>query len=226
MAPKIFGWQHILYLAICITVGVLSIVFIKLKVKNDKHIDYIIKCVGVVLLCLVGWNRILHAMHYGAVWIIPNTFCGLTSVLFGLAAIFFKRGNITLHFLIYMSLWGCTLAIVYPNFIGQADSIFYPLTISGLLHHTVSLYLAILMIVTGYFKPTIRKFYAFPIGMAFYMAFGVFLMDCFGFEEAMNIHQPLVDGTIFTWYFVGFLICVATAGVLVLLEYIQKKRQG
>jgi hypothetical protein len=224
MAPKVFGWQHIVYLLFFIALGVGSIVFIKLKVKDEKKLSYIIKGVGAVLFCLVAWNRILHAMHYGLVWLIPNTFCGLTSVLFGLAAIFLKKDNISFHFFIYMSLWGCTMAVVYPSFIGQSDSFLYPLTISGLLHHTVSLYLAILMIVTGYFKPTIHKFYAFPIGMAFYMSFGVFLMDCFGYEKAMNINEPLVDGTIFTWYFVGFLICIVTAAILFVLDYIKKKK--
>jgi hypothetical protein len=151
--------------------------------------------------------------------VIPNTFCGLTSLLFALAAIFFKRGNITFHYLVYMSIWGCTLTMFYPDFIGQADSIFYPLTISGLLHHSVSLYLSVLMIVTGFFKPTIHKFYIFPIGLAFYMSYGVFLQDCLGLQ-AMYINEPLIEGTIFTWYFVGFLICLITVAILLTYEYL------
>lgn len=221
--PQIFGWQHIVYLLVCIVIGAASIVFIKLKVKSDKQIDYIIKGVGVVLLALLVWNRIELAVHNGILGIIPNTFCGLTSFLFALAAIFFKRDNITFHCLVYISIWGCTLTMIYPDFIGQAESIFYPMTISGLLHHSVSLYLSILMIVTGFFKPTIRKFYAFPIGLSFYMTYGVFLMDCIGLEEAMYINETLIEGTIFTWYFVGFLIFVITAAVLVVYEYIKKR---
>jgi hypothetical protein len=222
--PEIFGWQHIVYLLIFIILGVSTTVLIKLKVKSEQTLSYIIKGVGVVLLGLLVWNRILLGMHNGWLGVIPNTFCGLTSLLFALAAIFFKKGNVTFHFLIYMSIWGCTLTMIYPDFIGQADSIFYPLTISGLLHHSVSLYLSILMIVTGYFKPTIRKFYAYPIGLSFYMSYGLFLMDCIGLEEAMYIHEPLIEGTIFTWYFVGFLICVVTAAILIAYEYILKKK--
>jgi hypothetical protein len=220
--PEIFGWQHIVYLLVCIIVSVGTIILIKWKVKEEKYIDYIIKGVGVLLLGLLVWNRIELAVHNGILGIIPNTFCGLTSLLFALAAIFFKRGNITFHFLVYMSIWGCTLTMIYPDFIGQAESIFYPLTISGLLHHSVSLYLSILMIVTGFFHPTIRKFYIFPIGLSFYMSYGVFLMDCIGLEEAMYIGEPLIEGTIFTWYFVGFLICIITAAVLLAYEYFQK----
>jgi predicted benzoate:H+ symporter BenE len=116
--------------------------------------------------------------------------------------------------------------MIYPDFIGQAQSIFYPLTISGLLHHSVSLYLSVLMIVTGFFQPTIRKFYIFPLGMSFYMTYGVFLMDCVGLEEAMYIHEPLIEGTIFTWYFVGFLICVITAVLLLMWEFIKTRKMN
>jgi predicted benzoate:H+ symporter BenE len=92
-----------------------------------------------------------------------------------------------------------------------------------MLHHSVSWYLAVLMIMTGFFKPTIHKFYAFPVGLAFYMSYGVFLMDCIGLESAMYIHEPLIAGTIFTWYFVGFLIGVATAAVLIVYDYVGKR---
>jgi hypothetical protein len=221
--PQIFGWQHIVYLLVCILVGAGTIVLIKLKVKEEKHIDYIVKGVGGVLLCLLVWNRILLAVHNGILGIIPNTFCGLTSLLFALAAIFLKRGNIAYHCLVYISIWGCLLTMIYPDFIGQAESIFYPLTISGLLHHSVSLYLSILMIVTGFFKPTLRKFYAFPIGLSLYMTYGVFLEDCVGLEEAMYINEPLIEGTIFTWYFVGVLMMIITIAILATYEYIQKK---
>jgi hypothetical protein len=220
--PKIFGWQHMVYLAIFIALSVGSLVLIKLKVKSEKTIDLIVKGVGVLLLGLILWNRILLAIKNGPLGIIPNTFCGLTRLLFALAAIFFKRDNLTFHFLVYMSIWGCTLTMIYPDFIGQADSIFYPLTISGLMHHSVSLYLSVLMIATGFFKPTIYKFHIFPIGLAFYMAYGVFLQDCLGLH-AMYISEPLIDGTIFTWYFVGLLICVITATILAVYDVLKKK---
>jgi hypothetical protein len=55
------------------------------------------------------------------------------------------------------------------------------------------------------------------------MTYGVFLMDCIGLEEAMYINETLIEGTIFTWYFVGFLIFVITAAVLVVYEYIKKR---
>jgi hypothetical protein len=220
--PEVFGWQHIVYLAIFLAVSVASIVIIKKTVKDDNKLNLVIKCVALVLLGLILWNRSLIAMRDGAIRFIPNTFCGLTSLLFAICALTLKRDNLVFHFLIYMSIWGCTLTMVYPDFIGQAESIFYPLTISGLLHHSVSLYLSVLMIATGYFKPTIYKFHIFPIGLAFYMSYGVFLQDCLGIP-AMYISEPLIEGTIFTWYFVGLLICIITATILAIYEIILKK---
>jgi hypothetical protein len=55
------------------------------------------------------------------------------------------------------------------------------------------------------------------------MTYGVFLEDCVGLEEAMYINEPLIEGTIFTWYFVGALMMIITIAILATYEYIQKK---
>lgn len=226
--PQIFGWEHFVYLAVFIIISAVSLVAIKLKVKNERTLGYIIKGVGGLLLALVVWNRFTIVLKYDEPdWLslIPNSFCGLCSFTFGISALAFKKDNPVFHCLVYLALWGCTLTMVYPDFIGQAESVFYPPTISGLLHHSVSLYLAVLMILTGWFRPSIRKFYCFPIGLAFFMTYGIFLIDCIGIESAMYIGEPLISDTIFTWYFVGFLIMLITAAVLVAVELIKRKRE-
>ncbi|MBD5632260.1 MAG: hypothetical protein HDP34_03410 [Clostridia bacterium] len=217
MPPKVFGWQHLVYLAIFIAVSAGAIVAIKLKVKSEKTLDIIIKSLGGALLVLLVWNRIAICIHKNNwLMLLPDSFCGVSSLCMGICAIFCKRDALPFHYLVYIAVFGGAANDLFPYYLGQADYFMYPATISGMLHHSLSLDIGLIMLLTGYFKPCLKKLYAFPLGVCFTMVFGIFLVDALKFETAMYIYSPLVGPL--TWYMVFPAVTAALYGALFLYE--------
>ncbi len=220
----VYGWQHIVYLIVFFGAFAGSLAAILLKVKNEKILREIIRGIGGFLFVLIVWNRIAICIHRNDWWaLIPDSFCGISSFCLSICAMFLKRDSLPFHCLCYIAFWGGAITTFYPDFLGQNPSFFYPATISGLLHHGVGFYLSTLMLATGYVKPSLKKFYAFPVGLCIFMVYGLFLIDALKFEHAMYIGTPLVKGTFLTWYVVAaMLIAVTLAGVYG-YEYFMKK---
>lgn len=221
--PKVFGWEHIVYLVIVLSLMVAGTFFIKKYVKTEKTLDLIIKILAGFLLAFILFNRISIAA-YANNWLqlIPDSFCGMSSLVYAICLLVLKKESIVFHFITYLAFLGGLLTIVYPDFIGQAASIFFPKTISGLLHHTVLLYLSVLTVVTGRFKPELKKIYALPLGLCTFLTFGMFLISALKYGNAMYINKPLIPGTILTWWFVGIVFVAATALGLFIYECIKK----
>jgi len=145
---KIFGYQHIIYLAVTLIATAAIIVFIKwksnkekLKGTDDKFLRTVALISGLVLLAAIVTNRISLAVYREKpIELIPNTFCGATSFFFSLVLIFGKRNNKALQFIALVAVFSGTASIFYPDFIGQNESFFYLPTISGLFHHSMQVY--------------------------------------------------------------------------------------
>lgn len=221
-APRVYGWQHIIYLLIFVIISVSTLALIKLKVRREKTVDIIVKCGGGALLAVIIINRISLIWFYNSVWaLIPNTVCGTTSLCFGLWTVFGKRDSLPFHYFVYAGFWGGLIVSVYPSFLDMRDYFLYLPTFTGMLHHSLSLYLAVLLVMTGYVKPKLNKFYAYPVGFCFLMVYGIFLLDAFGDnipDGAMYIFSPLVEGTFLTWYVVGPALVLGSLGLLCLWE--------
>ena len=223
--PHVFGWEHLIYLFLFFAVSGGTLTAVKLKVKKEKTLDIIIKCLGGFLLALIIWNRISIAIHKNSAWfLIPDSFCGLSSLCLAVCALACKRDALPFHCLCYISFWGGAIVTFYPDFLGQASSFMYHATISGMLHHGIALYISVLMGITGYVKPSLKKFYAFPVGLCFFMCFGIFLIDALGFETAMFIGKPLIPNTYLTWYVMSVLLIGGTLAGVCIYEYVLKKK--
>ena len=224
--PQVFGWQHIVYLLVFIAIAAVSLFLIKRYCKSDGALTAAIKISAALLLVFIIWNRISIVISSDDLFmIIPNTFCGITSFAFAVSALLFGRDHPTLHCFVYCGFIGGLITIIYPDFLPQNQSFFYPNTISGLLHHSMSLYLAVLMLITGWIKPNLNKWKYFPIGLAFMMVYGILLLTASGRlsdsnYDAMYIKYPLLDGTPLTWYFVGAILIVLHAIFLLCMTYI------
>lgn len=226
--PKVFGWQHLVYLAVFLAVAVPFLVIVKLKVKNERTQDIIAKVLGGILLVFIIWNRFAIADFKGnMLLVLPDSLCGIMSIALGITLIVCKRDSIFFHYLVYIAFFGGMANVFYPYYVAQDSNFMLPATISGLLHHSIALVASIYMVMTGYFKPSTKKFYAFPLGLAFNVCYGAFLLDALGvanlgemgFTTAMNIFTPLVPGVFITsWYIVFPAICAAFYGLLVLYE--------
>ena len=229
-AAKIYGWAHLTFIGIYIALFAASLIFIKLKVKSEKTIDLIVKILGGVLLALIIFNRIAIACHRESGWgLVPDSFCGVGSLALAICCLFFKRGALPYHVFVYCMLFGGAIVVFYPDFIGQefhgeATSFMYPATISGMLHHSLAVYISVLLLVTGHFKPCVKKTYALPIALCFMVTYGVFLLDACKFKDAMYLFKPLVSGTFITWYVVFPALVGAAYGIAFLYEYLIKKK--
>ena len=202
MNPEVFGWQHLTYIAIFVVLAVVSLVLIKKFVKDEKVLTIIIKSVAGALFLAILWNRISIAIkNSNALYLIPDTFCGLSSTISYLGGV------------------GGLISIIYPDFLSQNPSFFYSPTISGLLHHTIMFYLVILMLLTKWFVPTLKKWAWLPLGLCCVMTYGLFLMSALGFSGAMNITYPLLKGTIFSWWFTGILLIALSTLIMCAFDY-------
>ena len=229
-ASRVFGWEHLTYIAIFIALFAVSLTVILMKVKSEEKIDLTVKILGGVLLALIIFNRIAIAVHRESGWgLVPDSFCGVGSLCLALCCIFLKRGALPYHVFVYCMFFGGIVTVFYPDFIGQqfhgeATSFIYPATISGMLHHSLAVYISVLLLATRHFKPCVKKTYALPVALCIMITYGTFLLDALKFEQAMYIGKPLVPNTFITLYVV-FPALVATAyGIAFLYEYLVKKK--
>ena len=224
MNPQVFGWEHLTYLAVIIVLMVTSLVLIKLYVKSEKVKTIIIKSVAAVLLAMIVWNRISIAISTNS-WLalIPDSFCGMSSLVLSLACLIGKKHNAVLHFVFYIAIVGDFITMIYPDFLDQNPSFFYANTISGLLHHTIGLYLCILILLLGYFKPNYKKWPSLLIGFMAYITFGAFLMSVCGFDDAFCINKPILSGTPLTVWLLAVIFAVAYIIFFVIYELVRKK---
>jgi len=196
---------------------VASLILIKRLCKTKRAQDIAIIIAGGLLLVSIILNRIFITIHSDSwTYLIPKSFCGMTSLLLGIATLVFIRNHNhnVFHFLTYLAFLGGVVANFYPDYIGQAQSVFHSRTITGLLHHTLSVYVVVLLIITGRFAPTIKKWYCLPIGLMGYIVFGLFIIQAFGVNNAMLINAPLVAWLY--WYVVGPLfIALQIIGLLI-----------
>lgn len=62
MEPKIFGWEHLTFLAVFVVVMTVALILTKKYAKTEKSQNIIVKCVAGILFMLVLWNRISLAV--------------------------------------------------------------------------------------------------------------------------------------------------------------------
>jgi ABC-type uncharacterized transport system permease subunit len=133
MAPELFGIEHILYIVISTVIGSGGLFIAYKYARNSKSQEIILKCIAMALFIAIMTNRISQVFRYDTVrWycIIPDSFCGMTSLVLPLAVLFGKKDNNVLHFVWLLGLFGGISTVIYATFVGQSDSFFYIPTIS------------------------------------------------------------------------------------------------
>lgn len=227
MNPKVFGWEHWTYLAVIFIAGFIGLFCTKKFAKTEKAQTIALKSMAGVLLCCIIFNRISLVFRYEEVrWIalIPDSFCGMSSLVLSLAVLIGKKDNKVLHFVWHLALVGGVATSICPTFIGQSSSIFYLPTISGLLHHSVSIIVVVALLMFKQVHITYKKWHYSVIGFAGYITLGAFLITACGNEDAFAMVNPLISGTPLTvWvtlpiYFVVYILLLFT------IEKIRKYR--
>lgn len=224
--PELFGKEHILYIIISTLVCGGSLVLAYLFAKKEKTQTIILKNIAFLLFVSIMTNRLSQVFRYEEVrWycIIPDSFCGMTSLVLSLAVLFGKKDNGVLHFVWLLGLFGGISTVIYATFVGQGPTIFYIPTISGLLHHSFSATLVIALLMFKQISITYKKWYYTLFGFTCYLTVGAFLMHTFNMSDAFHIAEPLLSDTPLTAWVMAPIYAVAYAIILFIVELFKKK---
>lgn len=122
--PELFGIEHILYIVISTIVCTTVLLLTKKYAKTDKAVAIVLKSLAAALLVAIMANRLSQVYRYDTVrWhlIIPDSFCGMTSLVLALAVLFGKRDNPVYHFVWLLGLFGGISTAIYATFVGQGQ---------------------------------------------------------------------------------------------------------
>ena len=226
MPPKVYGTEHILFLVIFFVLAIVATILIKKYAKTTKAQDIVVKIVAGLLFIAVMWNRIsIAVLSNNYAKLIPNSFCGMSSLVFALAVLIGKRNNNVLHFVVYLAFAGGLGVIIYPTFLGDYDTFWHTITFSGMLHHTLSFYLSILVQIVYWFKPNYRKWPNLVIGFMAYITIGTFLITVLDVNTAFYINEPILSGTPLTVWVLMPIFAVGYAIYMLFVELIRKRKK-
>ena len=229
MNPQVFGVEHILYIVISTILGGGSIFLAKKFLKTEKWQTVFLKILAGLLFVAIAANRLSQVFRYDTVrWycIIPDSFCGMTSLVLALAVLFGKKDNPVLHFVWLLGLFGGISTVIYAEFVGQSSSIFYLPTISGLLHHSLSAMTVVALLLFKQIDITYKKWYCTLFGFTCYLTVGAFLMHTFQLSDAFHIAEPLLSGTPLTAWVMAPMYAAAYAVILFVIELVKRKKQA
>lgn len=226
---KIFGIEHFVYLLIMGVIFIPLLICSKKYVKEEKKQIIVIKSLGALLLISIVCSRLAITFNtdnprYANLF--PNSFCAMSSLVLSLSVLIGKKDNNVLHFVWFIALVGGIITMVYPDFLPQDASIFYPQTITGLLHHTLSIVVVVAVLMFGYIKVTYKKWYCTLFGFTCYLTFGAFLISVFNYSDAFHIMKPILSGTPLTAWVMAPIYIFIYGLVLFIVEIVRKKKKN
>lgn len=227
MRPQLFGIEHILYILITALIAAVCLLLCKKHADTQRRQEIILQVIAALLLAAILTNRLSQVFRYGQVrWycIIPDSFCGMTSLVLSLGVLLGKKNNNTLHFTWLLGLFGGIATVIYATFVDQDASFFYLPTISGLLHHSLSATLCVAFLMFHYVDITYKKWYCTFFGFTAYLTVGAFLMQTFHLSDAFHIDEPLIPGTPLTAWTMAPMYAVSYGLILLIAEIVKRKK--
>ena len=230
MDLSVFGSVHIIYLLITIPLSVVGLFLAKKYARTEKAQKIVLKSIATLLLIWILINRLSQVFRYSNVrfdQIIPDSFCGMTSLALALAVLFGKRDNVAYHFLWFLGLVGAVITIFNPTFLSQGSSVFYLPTISGLLHHSICLVMVCALLLFKQINISYKKWYCTLFGFTSYLTLGAFQMAIFGYSDAYHIAEPILSNTPLTAWVMAPMYAIGYGAVILIIELSRKyKRKG
>jgi hypothetical protein len=193
--------------------------------KTEKAQSDILKLLALLLFISIVTNRLSQVFRYDDVrWysIVPDSICGMTSLVLSLGVLFGKKDNGIVHFSWLLGLFGGISTVIYATFVGQHPTFFYLPTISGLIHHSLAAMVAVAVLMFGYIEISYKKWFWTVFGFTLYVTVGAFLMNLFHLEDAMHLAEPLLDGTPLTIWVMAPIYAVAYGIILAVAELVKK----
>ncbi|MCQ2795546.1 MAG: hypothetical protein MJ214_05030 [Bacilli bacterium] len=213
--------SYITYFVVTILATIVGLFIINRFVKKEKTLNLILKITAACLLVAVIINRVMICRYYINVlqdsrynwsYLIFNTFCGLSSFVMALLVLFAKPNNPLFHFFLYVSTGGPIMTASYPEFLAS-QGFAEPASYTGLIHHTIALFLSLTLVMKRRFNPQMQKLYIYPLGYISCIVLGLFEIQVLKFPDAMNIEGSLVDSLpIFTsWWMLAISTTILVA---------------
>lgn len=94
MPAVVFGIEHFLYIGITAAMAASGLLLAKKYAKSDKAKTIFMKALALGLLITIIMNRLSQVFRYDTVrWeqIIPDSYCGMTSLVLSLGVLFGKK---------------------------------------------------------------------------------------------------------------------------------------
>ena len=229
MNLSVFGSVHLIYLFITLTLSFVGLFVAKKYAKSEKAQNIILKSIAALLLVWIVINRLSQVFRYSDVrWeqIIPDSFCGMTSLALSLAVLFGKKNNPAYHFLWFLGLIGALITIFNPTFLDQGPTVFYLPTISGLLHHSLCLVMVCALLLFNQIQITYKKWHYTLLGFSLYLTLGAFQMSVFGFSDSFHIAEPILSGTPLTAWVMAPMYAVGYGLVILIIELARKLKKS
>ena len=224
---KIWGWEHIVYLVVFFTLATIGLICAKKFAKTERSQNIVIKIMGVILFLSIFASRLsITLCGSNPKWhhMLPNQFCGMSSLVLSLAVIFGKKNNNVYHFVWFLALLGGTITMAYPDFLPQNPSFFYPPTITGMLHHSLAIVMVIMLLMFNQIEITYKKWYCTLFGFTSYFTFGAFLIGALGYGDAFHIKRPILSGTPLNAWVMAPIYIVLYGVIVLIVELVRRKK--
>lgn len=225
---KIFGAEHFVYLAVFFTLATIGLVCAKKFAKTERSQHILIKTMGIALFLSILASRLSITLcsstpkwHY----MLPNQFCGMSSLVLSLAVIFGKKNNNVYHFVWFLALLGGILTMAYPDFLPQNPSFFYPPTITGMLHHSLAIVMVLILLIFNQIEISYKKWYCTLFGFTSYFTFGAFLIGALGYSDAFHIRTPILSGTPLNAWLMAPIYIVLYGTIVLIVELLRRKKK-
>lgn len=216
---QVFGIEHIIYMIVAAIILAGLIIVIKIFVPKDKMFIpmKVTAAIGIVIMIIY---RIVVSRSRSGTFLdfIPDTFCSMMGFIMPLTVLIFKPDTKIFQYAMFCGMLGGLLTFIYPDFLVYFDNIFNIHPFTGLLYHTLMLFMFLLAIITKYFVPTFKRWTSLPIGLAFMVVFAVFGNSVLGQSNNMYLKAPLLPGTPLTWWLVGILFLILYTIILQIYE--------
>ncbi len=225
MNLNVFGPVHLIYLAITLPLSFAGLFLAKKYAKTEKSQKIVLRSIAVLLFIWIFINRLSQVYRYSEVrWeqIIPDSFCGMTSLVLSLSVLWGKKDNPIYHFVWHLGLVGALITIFNPTFLDQGPSIFYLPTISGLLHHSITLVMVAALFMFEQITVTYKKWYCTLFGFTSYLTVGAFQMAIFGLSDSFHIVEPILSDTPLTAWVMAPIYALGCGMILLAIELVRK----
>ena len=194
--PKVFGIEHCLYLLFIIVFFFSLGYALKKNIKEEKNIEYMFRILGFFGLLFIILSRISMSLdRHNFIFLIPDSFCSMTSYLTAISLLCFKKDNILLHVVWLLALVGNFCSLIIPDYLADGPTIFFLPTITALMHHTFTLFEIIMVFVFKYMYLTIKKSWSQIILIILYIGTGLFLVYGLHASDAFYIINPAIINT-------------------------------